>query len=76
MPNRAQPPQSSRCDPPALAEKMGYQPDPALRALIAWRRQALPKREAPTLAYLTHWDTKWGWEKAPAHARFFAGATL
>jgi LacI family transcriptional regulator len=68
-------PDSTRRRLQALAEKMGYQPDPALRALIAWRRQALPRKEAPTLAYLTHWDSEWGWEKAPAHARFFAGAT-
>ncbi|HUL51924.1 MAG TPA: LacI family DNA-binding transcriptional regulator [Opitutaceae bacterium] len=68
-------PDSTRRRLQTLAEKMGYQPDPALRALIAWRRQARPRKDAPTLAYLTHWDTKWGWQKAPAHAQFFAGAT-
>jgi LacI family transcriptional regulator len=26
------------------------------------------------LAYLTHWDTEWGWKQARAHARFFDGA--
>lgn len=57
----------------ALAEKMGYRPDPVLRALIAYRRQAHPQ-EAPPLAYLTHWDTKWGWKGPRAQARFYAGA--
>jgi LacI family transcriptional regulator len=68
-------PESTRRRLQALAEKMGYQPDPALRALVAWRRQSRPKKESPPLAYLTHWNTKWGWKKEPAHARFFAGAT-
>ena len=58
----------------ALAERMGYQPDPALRALVAWRRQVRPRKESPPLAYLTNWDGKLTWRDAPAHAEFFAGA--
>jgi len=68
-------PDSTRRRLQALAEKMGYQPDPALRALVAWRRQSRPKKESPPLAYLTRWDAKLSWKRAPAHAEFFAGAT-
>lgn len=57
-----------------IAEKLGYRPDPALRALVAYqgRRASIP--QANTIAYLTNWDTRWGWRSAPAHARFYAGA--
>lgn len=58
-----------------LARELGYQPDPALRALMAYRRQSVPKKSQPPLAYLTHWGTEWGWKNAPAHAEFFRGAT-
>jgi len=59
----------------SLARQMGYQPDPALQALIAYRRRALPHKSQPPLAYVTHWDTEWGWRNSPAHAEFFAGAS-
>ncbi|HUJ42057.1 MAG TPA: LacI family DNA-binding transcriptional regulator [Opitutaceae bacterium] len=58
-----------------LARQIGYQPDPALRALIAYRRQALPPKERPPLAYLTHWESEWGWRDHPAHVDFHRGAT-
>jgi len=57
----------------ALAREMGYHPDPALQALLAYRRGARPQRELPPLAYLTHWDTRWGWRQPQAQARFYAG---
>ena len=59
----------------ALAERMGYQPDPALFSLIAYRTRIRPSKLKLTLAYLTNWDTEWGWKDARAHARFFEGAT-
>ena len=58
-----------------IAEKLGYRPDPALQALIAYRRNRTPIHRQTTIAYLTNWDTRWGWRKAPAHERFHAGAT-
>lgn len=58
-----------------LAEQMGYRPDPALRALIAYRHQANPQPTGATLAYVTHAEERWAWKKSPAHAEFFAGAT-
>jgi LacI family transcriptional regulator len=58
----------------ALAQKMGYCPDPALRALVAYRNSMRTKRELGTLAFVTNWETKWGWRDLPGHASFFAGA--
>lgn len=58
----------------ALAKKMGYAPDPFLRALVAYRGKMMPRRNPPTLAYVTNWSTRWGWKKVTAHPDFFAGA--
>ncbi len=58
----------------ALAEKLGYRPDPFLQALVAYRGKTTPRRNPPTLAYVTNWDTRWGWKKVTAHPDFFAGA--
>ena len=57
-----------------LAKKMGYQPDPLLRSLTAYRGNIMERKNPPTLAYVTNWDTRWGWKKAVAHLGFFAGA--
>lgn len=67
-------PESTRDRIKALAEKMGYRPDPALSSLMASRRNPRGHKGSPPLAYLTHWDTKWGWKENRAHARFFEGA--
>lgn len=58
----------------ALARELGYQRDPALQALIAYRRKSRPRKEAPPLAYITNWWTRFGWKQAAAHGEFFAGA--
>jgi len=58
----------------AIAGELGYFPDPALRALVAYRNSRRTKREQGTLAYVTNWETKWGWQQVPSEARFFAGA--
>lgn len=58
----------------ALARQMGYQKDPMLQALSAYRGK-VRARQQPTLAYLTNWDTKLGWQQNIAHPEFFAGAT-
>ena len=57
-----------------IAEEMGYRPDPALNALTAYRHAKTPRREMPPLAYLTHWDTEWGWKQPHAHAAFHSGS--
>src|SRR3954465_73494 len=57
----------------ALAKEMGYQPDPALSSLVAYRSRTKPARTKLMLAYVTNWDTRWGWKEASPHAEFFAG---
>jgi LacI family transcriptional regulator len=57
-----------------IAKKMGYAPDPFLRALVAYRGKVMARRNPPTLAYVTNWSTRWGWKKLTAHPNFFAGA--
>ncbi len=58
-----------------LAQEMGYQPDPVLQALVAYRGKVMERRNPPTLAYITNWDTKDGWKEVTAHPQFFAGAS-
>ncbi len=67
-------PESTRQRIQALARKMGYAPDPFLRALVAYRGGVIERRNTPTLAYITNWATRWGWKKVTAHPDFYAGA--
>jgi LacI family transcriptional regulator len=57
-----------------IAGRLGYRPDPMLRALIAYRAAARSGRSMPTLAYLTNWATRFGWRQVTAHPEFHAGA--
>ena len=58
----------------ALAAKMGYVPDPAMQALVSYRK-AIRKNVSPTvIAYLTNWTTRWGWKNTTGHPHFFEGA--
>jgi LacI family transcriptional regulator len=67
-------PESTRERIQALAKQMGYRPDPFLRALVSYRGKIMERRNMPTLAYVTNWNTRWGWKKVTAHGEFFAGA--
>lgn len=67
-------PETTRRRIQALAKKMGYAPDPFLRALVAYRGGVIERRNTPTLAYVTNWTTRWGWKKVTAHPDFYAGA--
>lgn len=58
----------------ALAEKMGYSPDPALRALVAYRRGIVPTRRNETIAYVTTGDSRFAWRDTPAALQCFQGA--
>jgi len=57
-----------------IAEGMGYCPDPALTALVAYRNSRRSKRHADTLAYITNWETKWGWRDQPSQEKHYFGA--
>lgn len=58
----------------SLAKKMNYAPDPLLRALVAYRGRQQEHRAAATMAYVTNWDSQWGWKKVTAHPEFYEGA--
>ncbi len=67
-------PEATRKRIRALADAMGYYPDPALQALIAYRKGRPSNRQKATLAYLTNWSSRWGWRALPTHERSYLGA--
>jgi len=67
-------PEKTRLRIQKLATEMGYAPDPFLRALVSYRVRNTPRRNPPTIAYVSNWATRWGWKKVTAHPQFFAGA--
>lgn len=74
MRNHPRLPEATRQRLRALAEQMGYTPDPAMQALVAYRRNTGPHSSRQHLAYLTNWSSQWGWKKALGHDQFHAGA--
>lgn len=68
-------PEATRQRLRALAAQMGYTPDPAMQALVAYRKNIGSHANGQRLAYLTNWGTQWGWKKALGHDRFHQGAT-
>jgi LacI family transcriptional regulator len=67
-------PEATRARIKALADKLGYAPDPLLKALVAYRGRIMTRRNPPTLAYVTNWNSRLGWKKVTAHPDFYAGA--
>jgi LacI family transcriptional regulator len=67
-------PEATRHRIKALAAEMGYAPDPALQALVAYRNGQKANRPRETLAFLTYWDSRWGWRAIAAQERAFLGA--
>lgn len=67
-------PESTRNRLRALADEMGYRPDPAMRALVAYRESQRERHDRAQIAYLTHWNTRWGWREALGHDQFHRGA--
>ncbi len=57
-----------------LAARMGYTPDPFLRALVAYRGKVMQRQNPPTIAYVTNWNSRLGWKKVTAHPDFYSGA--
>jgi LacI family transcriptional regulator len=74
MRNHPRLPEATRQRIQALAQQMGYTPDPLLRALVAYRGGVIERRNTPTLAYVTNWTTRWGWKNVTAHPDFYEGA--
>lgn len=67
-------PEHTRSRIRALAEEMGYYPDPALRALVAYRNRRVAQDRRETIAYITDADTRNGWRDVPAERQFHEGA--
>jgi LacI family transcriptional regulator len=67
-------PESTRKRIRAIADKLGYVPDPTLQALVAYRKGRTSSRPKETFAYITNWSSCWGWRALPAHERAFLGA--
>ncbi|MDR1280479.1 MAG: LacI family transcriptional regulator [Opitutaceae bacterium] len=57
-----------------LAEDMGYQPDPYLAGLAAWRRGRREPHYTGTLAWVTNWPTREGWRSNHAFPQYLDGA--
>lgn len=74
MRNHRRLPEATRTRIQSLAKEMGYVPDPLLRALVSYRGKVMERRNPPTVAYVTNWDTRWGWKRTTAHGAFYAGA--
>lgn len=58
----------------AIARSLGYTPDPALRALAAYRNSRRQQRKTETLVYLTRGDTRQGWRQSPVEEQYFTAA--
>lgn len=67
-------PEATRKRIQAIAEQLGYAPDPALRALVAYRRGLAAHNRSEAIAYITNCRTKWGWREIPFDERYFVGA--
>jgi len=68
-------PEATRRRIQTLAENMGYSPDPALRALNAYRNGRRPQEKLDTIGYITDCSSKSDWQKSPEYARYFLGAS-
>lgn len=67
-------PEGTRKRIQALAIQMGYHPDPALQALVAYRRGRTVRERAVKIAYITNAETRWGWRSRPADELVYTGA--
>ena len=59
----------------AVAREFGYKPDPAMSALIQYRKDTSRGSETiGKIAFLTWWDSPREWERIYAHNGFYEGA--
>ena len=56
------------------ARRLHYVPDPALAALMSYRRGASPRQAKQTLAYLTCWPQRDEWKPRYSHRLLYEGA--
>ena len=67
-------PETTRQRIQEVARALGYCPDPALQALVAYRNTRRKPINGETIAYVTNWETQWGWSRLPAHDMHYAAA--
>jgi LacI family transcriptional regulator len=58
----------------ALAESMGYKPNPMVSALMTHKRRSSTPADWQTLAFVTAYPSRNGWKEAPIFVEFFEGA--
>lgn len=58
----------------ALAQKLGYQPDPMLSALAAYRHRQTPSTFHGTIAWLGNSKEGFHWKQFPLYNEYFEGA--
>jgi LacI family transcriptional regulator len=57
------------------AKGLGYQPDPALSALCAYRLMKRPPKEQTVIAWLTNHRGRTGWKRSACTRDYFEGAS-
>ena len=67
-------PEKTRAKIQEMADRMGYQPDPALSALVAYRHSKRQPVYASTLIWLSNYDDDYHWRKIPLYVDYFEGA--
>lgn len=58
----------------AMADRLGYVPDPQLSRLMSYLHRPSAMKQAGTLAYVTAFDPPDAWRSVPVWCRYFAGA--
>lgn len=67
-------PAATRARVKALADSLGYAPDPMLGALAVYRNRMRPRRVLSVVALVSNWNTRDGWLRLPGMKRVLASA--
>ena len=57
----------------AIADQLGYRPNPLVSALMTYRRAAKPVRSHVSLGFMTNFPTRDGWKMSRLYQDFFDG---
>jgi len=69
-------PEATRRHIRAIADRLGYIPDPSLSVLNAYRNSVRPPAYRSTLALLTNHETREGWKGLASASQYFDAACL
>ena len=64
-------PAATRARIRAVADRLGYRPNPLVSALMSVRRRGRASREGSTLAFLTAYPTRDGWRRSANYQYLF-----